>query len=83
MGMAMVIVMQAFFHMAINTGVFPVSGQNLPLISKGGTSIIMICIAFGVMMSVSRSVAEGKLGKKNPNSALPDNINAINPTKQV
>ena len=43
----------------------------------------MICIAFGVMMSVSRSVAEGKLGKKNPNSALPDNINAINPTKQV
>lgn len=53
-GMAVMVVLQALFHMAIVTGVFPVSGQPLPLISKGGSSIIATSIAFGVMLSVSR-----------------------------
>jgi cell division protein FtsW len=44
-GMASFITFQALFHMAINVGVFPVSGQPLPLISKGGTSIIVISVA--------------------------------------
>ena len=35
MGLAVMIVLQALFHMAITTGTFPVSGQPLPLISKG------------------------------------------------
>lgn len=55
MGMAVMIAFQALFHMGIVTGVFPVSGQPLPLISKGGTSIIVTCIAFGIMLSVSRT----------------------------
>ena len=54
MGMAVMVVLQALFHMAIVTGVFPVSGQPLPLISKGGSSIIATSIAFGIMLSVSR-----------------------------
>ena len=54
MGMAMMIVLQALFNMAIVVGVFPVSGQPLPLISKGGTSIWMMSFGFGVMLSVSR-----------------------------
>ncbi|MDE6283875.1 MAG: FtsW/RodA/SpoVE family cell cycle protein [Muribaculaceae bacterium] len=57
MGMAVMIVLQALFHMAIVTGVFPVSGQPLPLISKGGSSILVTSIAFGIMLSVSRSAA--------------------------
>lgn len=81
MGMATLIVMQAYFHMAINTGVFPVSGQNLPLISKGGTSIFVICAAFGVMLSVSRTLPKGK--KKNTiEEKLPDSIMAANPTAE-
>jgi len=48
------LLMQALFHMAIVTGVFPVSGQPLPLISKGGSSILATSIAFGIMLSVSR-----------------------------
>lgn len=40
------IVIQALFHMAIVSGVFPVSGQPLPLISKGGTSVLATSIAF-------------------------------------
>ena len=57
MGMAVMIAFQALFHMGIVTGVFPVSGQPLPLISKGGTSIVVTCIAFGIMLSVSRTAS--------------------------
>lgn len=53
-GMAVFIVFQALFHMAIVTGFFPVSGQPLPLISKGGSSVIISSIALGIMLSVSR-----------------------------
>lgn len=67
MGMASMITLQAMFHMAINTGFFPVSGQQLPLISKGGTSILTISIAFGVMLSVSRTIASENYRKKNKN----------------
>lgn len=53
-GMAVFIVYQALFHMAIVTGLFPVSGQTLPFISKGGSSVIISSVAFGIMLSVSR-----------------------------
>lgn len=56
-GMAVFIAFQAIFHMAIVTGLFPVSGQPLPLISKGGTSIIITSVALGIMLSVSRFAA--------------------------
>lgn len=55
MGMAVMIAFQALFHMGIVSGVFPVSGQPLPLISKGGTSIMVTALAFGIMLSVSRT----------------------------
>lgn len=58
MGMALMIVLQAFIHIGINTGVLPVSGQTLPFISKGGTSILVSSIAMGVILSVSRTVSD-------------------------
>ena len=85
MGMAVMIVLQALFHMAIVTGVFPVSGQPLPLISKGGSSILVTSIAFGIMLSVSRSAAF----KDDDNAIisqeiadLPADLNAPNPMIQ-
>lgn len=54
MGCAVLIVLQALVHMAIVTGLFPVSGQPLPLISKGGTSVVVMSVAIGTMLSVSR-----------------------------
>ena len=57
MGCAVLIVFQALVHMAIVTGLFPVSGQPLPLISKGGTSVVVMSIAIGIMLSVSRHAA--------------------------
>ena len=50
MGCAVLIVLQALVHMAIVTGLFPVSGQPLPLISKGGTSVIVMSVAIGTML---------------------------------
>lgn len=79
MGMAVMIVFQALFHMAINVGVFPVSGQPLPLISKGGTSILVTSIAFGFMLCVSKyAKTTGKSSRKGEVD-LPDELTAINP----
>lgn len=82
MGMAVMIAFQALFHMAIVTGVFPVSGQPLPLISKGGSSILITSIAFGIMLSVSRyAVRSGKKKEiKEEMDALPEEIRAENPS---
>lgn len=83
MGMAVLIVLQALFHMAIVTGVFPVSGQPLPLISKGGSSILVTSIAFGIMLSVSRFAVQSN--KKREIDAeiltLPADMSAENPSK--
>ena len=83
MGMAVLIVLQALFHMAIVTGVFPVSGQPLPLISKGGSSILATSIAFGIMLSVSRFAVQSN--KKREIDAeiltLPADVSAENPSK--
>ena len=81
-GMASFITFQALFHMAINVGVFPVSGQPLPLISKGGTSIIVISIAFGVMLSVSRTIANyGNKKNKADETPIIEGLDAENPTE--
>jgi cell division protein FtsW len=81
-GMASFITFQALFHMAINVGVFPVSGQPLPLISKGGTSIIVISVAFGVMLSVSRTIANyGNKKNKVEETPVIEGLDAENPTE--
>jgi len=52
------LVFQAAVNMAVNVGLFPVTGQTLPLISKGGTSIIFTCIAIGIILSVSKNTED-------------------------
>lgn len=82
MGMAVFITFQAVFHMCIVTGVFPVSGQPLPLISKGGTSILITSMALGIMLSVSRFAArKGKKAEiKEELQELPGEVSAENPS---
>lgn len=55
MGISLMLVTQALINMAVAVGVFPVTGQPLPLISKGGTSTLINCAYLGVILSVSRS----------------------------
>lgn len=58
MGIALLLVSQAMLNMMVAVGLFPVTGQPLPLISKGGTSTLINCAYIGMILSVSRYVAE-------------------------
>ncbi len=55
MGLGLLLVIQATFNMMVAVGLAPVTGQPLPLISKGGTSTIINCVYIGAILSVSRS----------------------------
>lgn len=55
MGLALLLVTQALFNMCVAVGLAPVTGQPLPLVSKGGTSTIINCVYMGAILSVSRT----------------------------
>lgn len=57
MGIALLLVSQAILNMMVAVGLFPVTGQPLPLISKGGTSTLINCAYIGMILSVSRYTA--------------------------
>ena len=54
LGCGLLIVIQAFIKMAVAVNLIPVTGQPLPLISRGGTSTMLTCFYFGIILSVSR-----------------------------
>lgn len=58
MGLALMLVTHALINMAVAVGLFPVTGQPLPLISRGGTSTFVNCAYIGIMLSVSRSARQ-------------------------
>jgi cell division protein FtsW len=55
-GLGLMIVIQALANMAVSVHLVPVTGLTLPMISMGGTSLLFSCIAFGIILSVSRYV---------------------------
>lgn len=55
MGLSLMIVLQAMVNMAVAVGAMPVTGQPLPFISRGGSSILINCICVGMILSVSRT----------------------------
>ncbi|MDR1553953.1 MAG: FtsW/RodA/SpoVE family cell cycle protein [Prevotellaceae bacterium] len=64
LGLMLMIVFQAMLNMAVSVGVFPVTGQTLPFISRGGTSILCTGIAFGIILSVSRAANIQEISQK-------------------
>lgn len=56
-GLGFSIVMQAFVNMAVSVGLVPVTGQTLPYISMGGTSLLFTSFAFGMIISVSKHIS--------------------------
>ena len=62
-GVTMLIVLQAFIHIGVSVHLGPVTGQPLPLISRGGTSILVNCVYFGLIISVTRHIQQQKLAK--------------------
>ena len=63
-GVGMPIVFQALINMGVAVELFPVTGQTLPLISSGGTSIWMTCLALGIVLSVSAGKKEEPVNKE-------------------
>jgi cell division protein FtsW len=57
-GLSFSLVLQALINMAVAVNIFPVTGLTLPLVSKGGTSILLTSVAYGVIMSVSRYIQQ-------------------------
>ena len=64
MGLALMLVFQAVINMMVAVGLMPVTGQPLPLVSKGGTSTIVNCAYIGMILSVSHTARKKELQKK-------------------
>ncbi len=59
LGLSFSLVFQGLINMAVNVNLLPVTGQPLPLVSMGGTSLWFTCISLGIILSVSRYVEQG------------------------
>lgn len=71
-GLSLLITFQALVNMAVAINLIPVTGQPLPLISMGGSSILFTCVSLGIILSVSREIKEqGQL--QTENSVTSDN----------
>jgi cell division protein FtsW len=57
-GLSVTLVIQALTNMAVNVGIFPVTGVTLPLVSMGGSSVLFTSLAIGIILSVSKNVDE-------------------------
>lgn len=77
LGVGLPIIFQALLNMGVAVELFPVTGQTLPLISSGGTSIWMTCLALGVILSVSakrEEIKEQEYMEDNPLEILSETI---------
>jgi len=75
MSIGLPIIFQAFLNIGVAVHVFPVTGQTLPMISSGGTSVWMTCISFGIILSVS-SFYSNKINNKE--DLIKNNQNPLN-----
>jgi len=70
LGLGLMIVLQALFNMLVSVNLFPVTGQTLPLISLGGSSLLFTSLALGMILGVSRQVEERSLDRPRGESLL-------------
>ncbi|MBO7195278.1 MAG: FtsW/RodA/SpoVE family cell cycle protein [Alistipes sp.] len=59
LGLAMMITSQALLHIMVTVNIFPETGQTLPMISRGGSSLLFTAVSLGMILSVSRQTEEG------------------------
>jgi len=70
-GLCLMLVVQAMINMAVAVNLVPVTGQPLPLVSMGGTSVWFTCLAIGIVLSVSRSLEEEEVNPDTSNAKRP------------
>jgi cell division protein FtsW len=64
LGIGTSIVLQAFLHMLVSVSLFPLTGQQLPIVSNGGSSLIVTLSMLGVLMNVSAKAEQEEEEKK-------------------
>ncbi|MBR3853796.1 MAG: FtsW/RodA/SpoVE family cell cycle protein, partial [Tidjanibacter sp.] len=64
LGLITAIVLQAFLHMMVSVSLLPVTGQQLPIVSKGGSSLVFTLASLGLVMGISARANNGTLDKK-------------------
>jgi cell division protein FtsW len=75
LGVGLPVIFQAFINMGVAVQLFPVTGQPLPLISTGGTSIWMTFLALGIVLSVSTNrIPKNELNSENPINVLSETV---------
>ncbi len=82
-GVTLTIVLQALFHICVSVRIVPVTGQPLPLISNGGTSIIVNCIYFGLIILVTRYIQQQKkqaVQQTTKNESVANNVTELDDT---
>ena len=88
-GIGLLLVTQALFNMMVAVGLAPITGQPLPLISRGGTSTLINCVYIGMILSVSRYTAaleeeEKRLAEQKLRDALiPMTVDAGSPKDEA
>ena len=79
-GLSFLIATQAFLHILVNVRLFPITGHTLPLISHGGTAYLVLCGAFGMILSVNRQLdKQDELERKQREAAASQLTDDYNP----
>ena len=66
LALSFTLVIQAMTNMAVNVGLFPVTGVTLPLVSMGGSSFLFTCLSIGIILSVARNVEDAEAPSNSP-----------------
>ena len=69
LGLSLLLVLQALVNMGVAVNLLPVTGLPLPMVSMGGTSLLFTCIAFGIILSVSRYIEENEEDEAEPDQS--------------
>jgi len=83
LGLGLTILAQALVNLSVAVNLIPVTGQTLPLVSKGGTSVWMTALALGMILSVSRGKAENDSEENEAFSDAEDAIDSEQPLKPI
>jgi cell division protein FtsW len=78
-GLAFILVLQAMMNLGVTVGLLPITGLTLPLVSMGGTSIVMTGLSLGIILSVSREALNKKSGAQEFDPKKPNFFNRNNP----
>lgn len=84
LGLSTMIIVQTYINIYIAVGIFPVSGQPLPLFSRGGTSILITSLYFGIILCISReAMSQSQVKKSETKKTKKEEPAQVEPTPEV